>query len=57
MYFLAYIFSITHNDNTYEVIKQHCNVSVPKKPYTLAGFKPGTFCSVGGPLCHAARAR
>jgi hypothetical protein len=21
---------------------------IPKKPYTLAGFEPGFFCSVGG---------
>jgi hypothetical protein len=28
--------------------QQHCNVYIPKKPYTLAGFEPGIFCSVGG---------
>jgi hypothetical protein len=27
------------------------------KPYTQAGFEPGTFCSVGGREDHAARAR
>jgi hypothetical protein len=28
--------------------KQHCNLFKTLKPYTLAGFEPGIFCSVGG---------
>jgi hypothetical protein len=28
--------------------QQHFNVYNPKTPYTLAGFEPGIFCSVGG---------
>jgi hypothetical protein len=28
--------------------QQHCNVEIPKKTLTLAGFEPGIFCSLGG---------
>jgi hypothetical protein len=29
--------------------QQHCTVKIPKDlTYTLAGFEPGIFCSVGG---------
>jgi hypothetical protein len=28
--------------------QQHCNLQIPKNPYTIAGFEPGIFCSVDG---------
>jgi hypothetical protein len=40
-------FTNTHNDNAFQVLTTALQcVSNAKKPYTLAGFEPGIFCSV-----------
>jgi hypothetical protein len=61
-YFFNHYISI-HNGNTYILHKlwqQHCNLSIPKTPYTLAGFEHWIFCSVHRrtlwPLYHTTRA-
>jgi hypothetical protein len=44
-----YLFSQLHTMTMHiKLLQQHCNVKIPKKPYTLAGFEPEIFCSVGG---------
>jgi hypothetical protein len=35
--------------------QQHCNVWIPKKPYSPAGLEQGIFCSVGGRDGHYAK--
>jgi hypothetical protein len=40
--------SSTHNDNAYSVMTTALQCINSLKPFTLAGFEPGIFCSLGG---------
>jgi hypothetical protein len=46
---LHLFFSKTHNVNAYLVLTTALQCVKTQKPYTLAGFEPGMFCSVGIP--------
>jgi hypothetical protein len=47
-------FSGKHNDNAYSVLTTALRCIKTKKPYTLAGFEPGLFCSGDKPQRHSA---